>query len=42
MVGNMCTMLVGKPEGKISFGRPERRWETKIKMNLKKQDRRLL
>jgi hypothetical protein len=26
--------LVGKPEGKIPFGRPRRRWEDNIKMNL--------
>jgi hypothetical protein len=26
---------VGKPEGKISLGRPRRRWEDNIKMDLK-------
>jgi hypothetical protein len=26
--------LVGKPEGKILLGRPRRRWEDNIKMNL--------
>jgi hypothetical protein len=28
------TVLVGKPEGKRPFGRPRRRWETNIKMDL--------
>jgi hypothetical protein len=27
-------VLVGKPEGKSSLGRPRRRWEGNIKMNL--------
>jgi len=27
-------VLVGKPEGKISLGRPRRRWEDNIKMDL--------
>ena len=27
-------VLVGKPEGKISLGRPKRRWEDNIKMDL--------
>ena len=26
--------LVGKPEGKRPFGRPKRKWETNIKMDL--------
>jgi hypothetical protein len=26
--------LVGKPEGKRPYGRPKRRWEDNIKMNL--------
>jgi hypothetical protein len=26
--------LVGKPEGKRPFGRPRRRWEDNIKLNL--------
>jgi hypothetical protein len=26
-------VLVGKPEGKISLGRPRRRWEDNIKMD---------
>jgi hypothetical protein len=28
-------VLVGKPEGKRPLGRPRRRWEDKIKMDLK-------
>ena len=27
-------VLVGKPEGKMPFGRPRRRWEDNIKMDL--------
>jgi hypothetical protein len=27
-------VLVGKPEGKIPLGRPSRRWENNIKMDL--------
>ena len=27
-------VLVGKPEGKRQLGRPRRRWEDKIKLNL--------
>ena len=27
-------VLVGKPEGKITFGRPRRRWEDNIKTDL--------
>jgi len=27
-------LLVGKPEGKIPLGRPRRRWEDNIKMDL--------
>jgi len=27
-------VLVGKPEGKTSLGRPRRKWENNIKMNL--------
>jgi hypothetical protein len=27
--------LVGEPEGKTPLGRPRRRWENNIKMNLK-------
>jgi len=28
-------VLVGKPEGKTPLGRPRRRWEDNIKMNLR-------
>jgi hypothetical protein len=31
----MCRNLVGKPEGKRPLGRPRRRWEDIIKMDLK-------
>jgi hypothetical protein len=30
-----CWVLVVKPEAKTSFGRPGRRWEDNIKMDLK-------
>ena len=30
----MYRFLVGKPEGKRPLGRPRRRWEDNIKMNL--------
>jgi len=30
----VCTVLVGKPEGKRPLGRPGRRWEDNIKMDL--------
>jgi hypothetical protein len=30
--------LVGKPEGKNPLGRPRRRWEDNIKINLQKCD----
>jgi hypothetical protein len=29
---NVYRVLVGKPEGKITLGRPRRRWEDGIKM----------
>lgn len=32
---NLCTVLVGKPEGKRSLGRLRCRWEDIIQMNLK-------
>jgi len=31
---DVYSVLVGKPEGKRPFGRPRRRWEDNIKMNL--------
>jgi hypothetical protein len=33
-VGEVHTVLVGRPEGKRPFGRPRHRWENIIKMNL--------
>jgi hypothetical protein len=30
----VCKMLVGKPEGKRTLGRPRRRWEDNIRMDL--------
>ena len=30
----MCRVLEGKPEGQRPFGRPRRRWEDIIKMDL--------
>ena len=30
----MYRVLVGKPDGKIPLGRPRRRWEDNIKMDL--------
>jgi hypothetical protein len=32
-------VLVGKPEGKRPFGRPRRRWENNIKMDLQEVGR---
>ena len=32
-------VLVGKPEGKRPLGRPRRRWENNIKMNLEEVGR---
>jgi len=34
-------VLVGKPEGKRPLGRPRRRWENNIKMDLQEVDVRL-
>jgi hypothetical protein len=31
-------VLVGKPEGKRPLGRPRRRWENNIEMDLQKKD----
>ena len=30
----VCRVLVGKPEGKRPLGRPRRRWENNVKMDL--------
>jgi hypothetical protein len=32
---NACKILVGTPEGKIRVGRPRRRWEGNIRVNLR-------
>jgi hypothetical protein len=32
---NAYTMLIGKPEGKRLLGRPRRKWEDNIQMDLK-------
>jgi hypothetical protein len=32
---NVYKILVGKPEGKIPSGRPRRRWENYIRMDLR-------
>jgi hypothetical protein len=32
---NRCTILVGKPEGKRSLGRPRLRWVDNIKIDLR-------
>jgi hypothetical protein len=34
--GDRYRILVGKPEGKRSRGKPRRRWEDNIKMDLKR------
>jgi hypothetical protein len=34
-------VLVGKPEGKRPLGRPKRRWEDGIRMDLRKTDWRV-
>jgi hypothetical protein len=33
-VTTACRVLVGRPEGKRPLGRPRRRWEDNIKMDL--------
>ena len=39
--GERCAhrVLVGKPEGKRPLGRPRRRWENNIKLNLRELGR---
>jgi hypothetical protein len=32
---NACRILVGEPEGKRPLGRPRRRWEDNIKIDLR-------
>jgi hypothetical protein len=31
---NVCSVLVGKPDGKSPLGRPRHRWQDNIKMDL--------
>jgi hypothetical protein len=31
----VCKVMVGKPEGKRSLGRPRRRWEDGIRIDVK-------
>jgi len=38
-VRGLNRVLVGKPEGKRPLGRPRRRWEDNIKMDLQKVGR---
>jgi hypothetical protein len=33
----ICRVLVGKPEGKRSLGRPRHKWECNIKMDLQEE-----
>jgi hypothetical protein len=35
---DMYRVLVGKPEGKRPLGRPRRRWEDNIKMDLQEME----
>jgi hypothetical protein len=32
---HVCRVLVGKPEGRTPCGRPRRRWENNIKMDVR-------
>jgi len=34
---NAHIILVGKPDGKISLGRPKRRWDDNIRIGLKEK-----
>jgi hypothetical protein len=34
----VCRVLVGRPEGKRPLGRPRRRWEDNIKMDLRETE----
>jgi hypothetical protein len=31
----VCKVLVGKPEGRRPLGRPRRRWEVRVRMDLR-------
>jgi hypothetical protein len=35
---SVCSILVGKPEGKRPLGRPRHRWEDNIRMDLREID----
>ena len=37
--GGVHKVLVGKPEGKRPLGRPRRRWEDNIKMDVEEMER---
>jgi hypothetical protein len=41
-VRNAYNILVGKPEWKRSLGRPMRRWEDNIRMDLRKTSREIM
>jgi hypothetical protein len=34
-MGGACGILVGKPEGRRPLGRPSRKWEDNIKIDLR-------
>jgi hypothetical protein len=36
--GGMYRVLVGKPEGKRTLGRPRHRWEGNIRVDLREQE----
>jgi hypothetical protein len=36
-IRNTCNILVGNPEGKRPLGRPRRRWEDNIRMDIMAQ-----
>ena len=38
LIRGLYRFLVGQPEGKTLLGRPRRRWEDNIKMDLQKWD----
>jgi hypothetical protein len=33
-MGGACTLLVGKPKGKILLGRPRHRWIDNVRINI--------
>jgi hypothetical protein len=34
-MGKKCKLVVGKPEGERTFGRPKHEWKDNIKMGIK-------